>query len=196
MSDGPYKTLPMRKAWKDVAERAHKGAYTDEETAEAMRIALHNDFQRDVGKEFFEAIGKLLIEQQQQNLLAAEAGFEIEAIRERFPSTSLGDAVIEHTQVALQRGLSGEAALEEGVNRAARDHAQACIRSVEEHYKRDAKSIREQAKTESVRDNLTKTLTSDAVADFGAEVVSVIRGEPVSTKLEKAVDLDAGPVLD
>lgn len=195
MSDGPYRSLPMRKAWRDVSERAHKDSFSATERADAMRVALHDDFKRDIGKDFLNAVGGILVGQPQRSLLADQAGFELEAIRNRFPSNTLRDAVIEHTQVALQQGLEGEAALEEGVNRAAIDNAYGNNRSVEEWYYRESTSVKEDEKAISVRANLDATLQDPRVKGFGRDIVGLIRGEKVDTKLQKSSGVDAGPVI-
>ena len=40
MSDGPHRSLPMRRGWKHVAERGDKPAFTTEDIAEAIVPAL------------------------------------------------------------------------------------------------------------------------------------------------------------
>jgi len=195
MSDGPYKSLPMKRAWKDVSERAHKPSYTSDEREQSMCVAFHKDFKREVGKEFLNAVGHVLVEQQQQNLLSDQADFEVNAIKEKFSQSPLRDAVAEHTQVALYQGFKGEEALVEGVNRATQEHGHAHVRQVEEHYKRDASNYSEARKAVSVRNNLLDTLSSFRVRNFGKEIVSLIRGEVVPTKLFKASGLDDGVEL-
>lgn len=195
MSDGPYKSLPLRNAWRDVAERAHKEVFTLDERADGMCAALHDDFRRDVGKQALAAIGAILLESPQGNLLASQAGRELETIRGDVRATGLLDCVIEHTQVALHQGKTGEAALIEGLNRAAIDHARANNRSVEEHYYRDTPTAQGAAKGASVRSNLDATLQTDRVCSFGAEIVQLMRGETFETKLQKHSDIDAGPVI-
>ncbi|MEM9704437.1 MAG: hypothetical protein AAF850_00015 [Pseudomonadota bacterium] len=195
MSDGPYKSLKMRKAWRDVAERAHKDAFSLEERADGMCVALHDDFKRDVGKSALNAIANVLIETEQGNLFADQAGAELEAIRNSQRSTGFFDSIIEHIQVATHQGFTGEPALIEGLNRAGIDQARGNIRAVEEHYHRDTPNAEGAEKAASVRANLDATLQTDRVRAFGAEVIQLMRGESVSTKLEKDSDLDAGPVV-
>lgn len=196
MSDGPYKSLPMKKAWKDVSERAHKASYSEEERAQSMCVALHKDFKREVGKDYLDALGRILVDQHQGNLLAEQAGFEVDAIHNKFTQAPLRDAVSGHVQAALFEGHRGELALAEGIYRAALEHGHAHIRQVEEHYKRNADNYTERQKTINVRDNLTKTLASDSVHKFGHEIVGLVRGEAVETKLTKAIGLDDGPEFD
>lgn len=195
MSDGPYKSLPMRKAWRDVAERAQKEAFSLEERTDGMCAALHDDFKRDVGKAALKAISSILVETEQGSLFADQAGAELEAIRNSQRSTGFRDSIIEHTQVAIHQGFTGEAALIEGLNRAGIDQARANNRAVEEHYHRDTPTAKGAEMAANVRANLDATLQTDRVRAFGVEVIQLLRGESVSTKLEKDSDLDAGPVI-
>ena len=195
MSDGPYRSLPMRKAWRDVAERAHKDAFTLEERADGMCVALHDDLKRDVGKDALNAIGAVLLDSEQGNLLMGHPEAELEAVRSDFRPTGFLDSIIEHTQVVLRQGMKGEAALIEGLNRAAIEQARANNRAVEEHYHRDTPTAKGAEKAVSVRQNLDATLRTERVCGFGAEAVQLMHGETVSTKLQKDKDLDAGPVI-
>ena len=195
MSDGPYRSLPMRKAWKDVSEFAHKDSYSPGERAESMCVALRNDVLRDAGRDYINALGSVLVDQQQSNLLAGQAQVEIDNICARFSQSPLRDNISGHIQAALYSGLQGEAALVSGLNNAIHDHALGCIRQVEEHYKRDAQTDRERQKTVSVRANLMQTLSDSAIENLGAEFLGLTRGEKIQTQLLKAKSIDDGPVI-
>jgi hypothetical protein len=43
MSDGPHRSLPMRRHWKDLAERAAKAAFSPDQVCEALPLALKCD---------------------------------------------------------------------------------------------------------------------------------------------------------
>jgi len=195
MSDGPYKSLPMSKSWKDVAERAHKASFSDEEREQAMCVALRKDVLRNIGRDYINAIGHILIEQQQGNLLANQATFEIDNITSQYSQAPLRDSLSANIQVALHSGKSGEDALIEGVNLTLQEYGRGCNRQVEEHYKRDAQTLSEQQKTVSVRDIMTRTLSSSAVKKLGQEIVGLVRGESLQTRLTKSSGLDDGPRL-
>ena len=195
MSDGPYKSLPMRKPWRTVTEYAHKDSFTPDECASAMRSALHHDFSRDVPQDMLKAVASVLLENEQGNLLPNLAHQELENIRYRFPSSALGDAVIEDTQAALQMGKTGEAAWAEGLTRAALNHADGSIRAVEEHYRSEPQKFQSEQKTVNVRERLAETLRTEVVKGVGQEVVAMHKGEKINTKLSKEDGLDSGPVI-
>lgn len=194
MSDGPYKSLKMRKPWKAVTELAHKGSYTSEECSAAMREAVHDDFKRDIPKDMMKAIGRAVLDSEAGTLLPTFAQAELETVRHQYQSSALGDAVIEHTQVALQMGKTGSAALEEGFTRAGIDYARSNILGVEEHYRREPKQFQDERKTISVRQRLSETLQTVTVRAVGREVVAMLAGAKINTKMRKEVGLEAGPM--
>ena len=48
MSDGPHRSLPMRPAWKKLAERADKAAFSAEEVRDALPAALAEDWRKEI----------------------------------------------------------------------------------------------------------------------------------------------------
>lgn len=195
MSDGPYKSLPMSKSWKDVAQRAHKASFSDEEREQSMCIALRRDVLRTVGKDYINAIGNILVDQQQDNLFADQASTEIDNITSQYSQSPLRDTMSANIQAALHSGQSGEGALVEGVNLTLQDYGRGCNRQIEEHYKRDARTHSERVKTVSVRDIMARTLTSSAVRNLGQEIVGYVRGNAFQTRLVKASGIEDGPRL-
>ena len=151
MSDGPYKSLPMSKSWKDVAERAHKASFSDEEREQSYCVALRKDVMRNVGQDYINAIGNILVDQQQGNLLANQAEIEIDNITGQYSQAPLRDTMSANIKAALHLGKNGEDALVGGVNLTLQDYGRGCNRQVEEHYKRDARTHSEREKTVSVR---------------------------------------------
>lgn len=193
MSDGPYKSLPMSKSWKDVAERAHKASFSDEEREQSMCVALRKDVLRNVGQDYINAIGNILVDQQQGNLLADQAATEIDNITSQYSQSPLRDTMSANIQAALHSGKSGENALVEGVNLTLQDYGRGCARQVEEHYKRDARTHSEREKTVSVREIMARTLSSPAVGNLGQEIVGFVRGDALQTRLVKSSGIEDGP---
>lgn len=193
MSDGPYKSLPMSNSWKNVAERAHKASFSDEEREQSYCVALRKDVLRNVGKDYMNAIGNILVDQQQGNLFADQTAVEIDNITNQYSQAPLRDAMSANIQVALHSGKSGEDALIEGVNLTLQDYGRGCNRQVEEHYKRDARTQSERQKTTSVRDVMSQILSSAAVRNLGKEIIGFVRGEAFQTRLVKSSGLEDGP---
>jgi len=193
MSDGPYKSLKMTAPWREVAMRAHKASFSDEEREQSMCVALRKDVLRNVGSDYINAIGNILLDQQQGNLFADQAAIEIDKITSHYSQATLRDTMSANIQAALHSGKSGEEALVKGVNLTLQDYGRGCARQVEEHYKRDARTHTEREKTVSVRDIMTRTLSSAAIGNLGQEIVGYVRGEALQTRLVKSSGLEDGP---
>ena len=195
MSDGPYKSLPLDKHWKGVAECAHNDSFSDEERAYAMYKALLNDVFDNIGKDCINSITNILIEQQQINLFSEQAIVEIENIAIHYSQTPLFHSLMEHIKTILLDGKRGGDALVEAFNLTMHKHAKARIRQVEEHYKRDAHTLSEQQKTVSVRDRMKRSLPIISDKNIGEEIIRIARGEALPTRPPKSGGLDDGPGL-
>lgn len=193
MSDGPYKSLKMTAPWREVAMRAHKASFSDEEREQSMCVALRKDVFRNVGSDYINAIGNILVDQQQGNLFADQAAIEIDNITSQYSQAPLRDTMSANIQAALHSGKSGEDALVEGVNLTLQDYGRGCARQVEEHYKRDARTLSEREKTVSVRDIMAHTLSSSAVGNLGQDIVGFVRGGAFQTRLVKSSGIEDGP---
>jgi len=192
MSDGPYQSLPLRKPWREAAEFAHKEAFSSDERSDAICAAMHNDLKEDVGLDRLKAIGSILLQDEQGSLFADQADSELDAIRDQYAPSSLMDAIIEHAQYCIRSGLSGDQALEAAINRASLDNAHANARSIEEHYLRDGAGM----KGSEVRSNLNEALSSSRAQNIGREVIALMKGENVETKVRKATGIDEGLTIE
>src|SRR5665213_1002851 len=56
MSDGPHRSLPMRKPWRELAKRGDQGTYDAEQVAEAAAGALASDFKNEVKWSLIDAL--------------------------------------------------------------------------------------------------------------------------------------------
>ena len=48
MSNGPHRSLNMRRGWRQFAERAGNAAFTDGEHSDALAVALECDWSEEV----------------------------------------------------------------------------------------------------------------------------------------------------
>ena len=60
MSDGPHRSLSMRRGWKEVAERASNSAFASEDVRDAIVGALTKDWHREMPKGFVASILEML----------------------------------------------------------------------------------------------------------------------------------------
>ena len=64
MSDGPHRSLPMRRPWKTVAECADTPAFEVEEIREAIVPALEHDCRREMRREFLDGLCRVCSDQE------------------------------------------------------------------------------------------------------------------------------------
>jgi hypothetical protein len=137
MSDGPHKSLPMRPAWKKLAERADTPAFEQEQVTQSLAPALEDDWREAQCPDLVRNVREVLGDVRQGSLFSNQKASELEAAKKQLAAGSpLRRLVVEHIIRALANGLQGEAALEAGVASALRDGAARGRYQVEEHFHR------------------------------------------------------------
>jgi hypothetical protein len=102
MSDGPHRSLPMRRHWKDFAERSAKAAFSPDQVSEALPHALKKEILEAPIKEIRDIMGgdSLFPEMRIQCL---------DALRQAYRGSAAATHVIDCAVEATARGLLGEA---------------------------------------------------------------------------------------
>ena len=118
MSDGPHRSLPMLRRWRDVAERAAKSVFSADDVCEAVTHALR----RDAHGLPVEAVREVLGAGSQGYLFAEHRLAEIEALRSGCRGSALGNAFIDCAIEAAGDGLLGDAACRAALTNALEQH--------------------------------------------------------------------------
>lgn len=134
MSDGPHRSLPLGKHWKNLAERADKAAYSASDVSEALPVALRREFRDAPFKQLKAALGV----GDQAGLFVAERPEQLDALRYACAGSAAGNALIDCAKEALADGLTGESACQRAAENALEECVRANFRSIEEHYYRQA----------------------------------------------------------
>lgn len=137
MSDGPHKSLDMRRGWKQVAERADKNAYALEEVCDAVTKALEQDWHAEVPENLPRQIHTILGDKQ-SSLFGDQRAERLEALRSGIAGHPLADVFLDCAIQAAASGKTGDEAVREAASAALTDRAARGIRQVEEHYYRDS----------------------------------------------------------
>src|SRR5258708_3674788 len=116
MSDGPHKSLPMRRHWKDLAERAAKAAYAPDQVCEALPHAL----KRDILEAPIKGIREIL-DGRQTVLLSEQQIEKLEELRGSCRGSAAANVAIDCAVEAVRNGLKGEAASESAFQNAFED---------------------------------------------------------------------------
>lgn len=133
MSDGPHRSLPLRRAWKKICEIADGSAHGLEEVVERIAPALAADARGEIAEALLRRLRRIL--SPEQPALIDDAREQVAALRSKTASTMEAD-LVDAVSDALRDGKAGLAALRAGAEAALEDRGHAAIHSVIEHYLR------------------------------------------------------------
>lgn len=186
MSDGPHRSLPMRRHWKNLAERAAKAAYSADEVREALPVALQADM-----REAPLATIRNILSGDQGSLFVNNEIELLEAVRQASPRSAACNVAIDCAIQAISEGLTGEAAYRAALENACEAQLRSQFRSVEEHYHREASAHT----ARYVRDRLD---ISRQHCDFKAIAADLMSGKHSPRRmslLPRHTGIDQGPRL-
>lgn len=186
MSDGPHRSLPMRRRWQLVAERADKRSYTVPEIRDVLVPALERDCRDEMSPEFVAGLRRVA---EEPSLFRDDAAARLEALRP-LAGYGIGRAVLDNVAPLAAADIEGWSLLRESLKAAVQDRAHCGTRQIEEHVLR---------KTTAPRANNVRARLADGVAsaDFDALVARVLSAKPtpVPRAPKKQTDLDDGVSL-
>lgn len=173
MSDGPHRSLPMRRPWQRVAERADKQSYTPEEISRALEPALEQDCRDEVRPDFLNSLRRVV---EEPSLFRETVTAGIEALQAQ-AGAGLERGIIDRVSFlcALSPSdIDGLAVMKEAVKGALQNAANQRGRQVEEHFVRETSSPR----AINVRERLEAAANC---TDFAALAERVLGIEPQGT---------------
>ena len=189
MSDGPHRSLKMRRGWKQLAERADKKAFAPEEVRDALPAALEQDWRAEVPDSLCGQVGTILRDNQ-SSLFGDQRAEKLESMRGETAGYNLGNAFLDYAILKAAQGRSGDGALREAACDALLDRATRGARQVEEHYRREAS----QGRAGHVRVRIESGVTQSDVAGIAGRLVGIdeseqARGHAKQTGLDDGVQL-------
>ena len=137
VSDGPYRSLDMRRHWKRLAKRASNAACDDQERAEALAGALQRDWVLEVPAGL---PGRLrdILDDRQGDLLGDSAPERLEVLRGETADSPLASILVDCAAQALHEGYSGDDAVVKATADTLQERACSSRRQVEEHWLRES----------------------------------------------------------
>jgi hypothetical protein len=188
MSDGPHRSLPMRRAWKRVAESADNEAFGADEIREAILPALEEDCRGEIGPEFFSSLQRVWADQE-ASLFKNDVAPSLEALRNA-AGAGLARVVLNYALQQAARGNSAKDIPEQALKEALLDRAARGARQVEEHYCRESTTPR----ANRVRERIEEAIAN---ADIGGVARRVLDSETkkLATQAPKREGLDDGVKL-
>src|SRR5574337_1324639 len=105
MSDGPHRSLPMSPAWKRVAERGDKHAFTVEEISRAIVQAVAQDCRREMQPGFIDRVYKAFRDHE-SSLFKEGLAQQLETLRD-LAGSAIGRSVLDFSIMVAERGGTG-----------------------------------------------------------------------------------------
>lgn len=186
MSDGPHRSLPMRRHWKKFAERASKRSYSLEDVAAVLPSALMRDFKEAPIKE----VHDILVGDGQIPLFHQDSADQLERLRRICRGSTVGYAVIDCAMEASANGLTGEAAYNAAVINASKAHSRAVFHQIEEHFRR-----KEPGSQFNLRSRMNDACSQVSFGSFASAMMSGKVGTKGNFDVIKHAGIDEGPQL-
>lgn len=138
MSDGPHRSLPMRRPWKELAKRGDKSTYDTTQVAEAAAAALASDFKNEVKWSLISTLKSIFTGRDNSLRLPELAIQELENAKALAAGSVFGRNAIAWGIELINQGRFGLDALYDAIGLAAKMRGFANARSVEEHFLRES----------------------------------------------------------
>lgn len=180
MSDGPHRSLPMRRGWKKVAECGANHAFAPEEVSQRIAPALEEDCRAEMTPEFIGAFHGLY-----GSLFRSQPEAELENLRET-AGPGLGRVVLDHAIQLAASGDTGADAPVKALTNALLDRAGRCSRQVEEHWLRESSERRAEQVRSRVDDGISQAAA--AVEGLARKILKIEPGSPVRPQKQDGLD--------
>lgn len=189
MSDGPHRSLPMRKPWRELAKRGDQGTYDPEQVAEAAASALASDFKNEVKWSLIDALKSIFTGRDNSLELPEIALQELENAKVLAAGSVFGMNAVAWSIELISDGRFGLDAYYDAIGLAAKERGFANVRSVEEHYLRESNPRR----SDNVGKRLHAAISSLSESRLGLMLVAPVLAKTQSPK--KRTYLDEGVPL-
>ena len=190
MSDGPYKSLPMSRAWKRLAEFAQNDNFESGHIAEAALSALMRDWRANVPAGLIAAVREVFCAAQ-NTLFNEQRAEQLRTMGEQTGNRAFARMFLDCAVLRTESGETGEAAFAKAAADALLAQGARGVRQVEEHYFR--KSHASLAK--SVRGRLEHGVSSADLASC-ARVLLKVSPAPTHQPSLKRQGIDEGVPLE
>lgn len=186
MSDGPHRSLPMRRGWKKLAERADNCAFETEQVAEAIPEAIEGDLREEWSPALGDVLHRVIGDPEQTSLFKALPTEELEKARHLAAGKPILQLIVDCLEKVLAEGKSSEPLLD-ALATAMQNYVTRCFRSVEEHYVRKSSTHRAQR----VRTRLEEASTRPSYRDHANRFLKS-NSSGAAIRAPKRIGLDEG----
>lgn len=190
MSDGPYKSLPMSRAWKRLAEFAQNDNFEAGHIADAASSALMRDWRANVPVGLIAAVRDVFCGSQ-STLFKEQGAEQLRAIGEQTGNRAFARLFLDCAVLRMESGDTGEASFVQAAADALLARGARGVRQVEEHYFRKTSP----SLAKSVRGRLEHGVTSADLANC-ARVLLKVSPTPTPQPSLRHQGIDEGVPLE
>lgn len=189
MSDGPHRSLNMRRGWKQLAERADNVAFSTEEIRNALSSALADDWREEVSRDICQQL-QTILNKDQGFLFSGEKIEWLEALRGKGAGYPLCSVLIDCAMYAVFKEYSSDDTLAKVASSALSERAASGARQVEEHYYRKST----QSRAVHVRERIEDSIVQSDIAQLAKRLTGLDKTERRHRPVRKT-DIDDGVPL-
>jgi hypothetical protein len=187
MSDGPLKSMKMRRHWRPFADRVENPACPLKEVCEALEHAIKRDFAEAPVEQVKNILGG---GHEQASLFPQERIAQLEKLRRECPGSAAAKALIDCAVEAVTDGRGGEAAIKDALKNASDSYTRDYFRGVEEHCQREGADS-----ADLIRDRLHATRQACDYDGIASDLASGEKPSGKSSGVEKHSGIDEGPPI-
>ena len=189
MSDGPHRSLNMRRGWKQLAKCADNVAFSTEEIRNALSSALADDWREEVPGDICQQLQTIL--NKGQGFLFSGKKIEwLEALRGERTGYPLCSVLIDCAMYAVFKEHSSDDTLAKVASSALSERAASGARQVEEHYHRKST----QGRAVHVRERIEDNIIQSDIAQLAKRLTGLDRTERRHRPVKKT-DINDGVLL-
>jgi len=186
MSDGPHRSLPLRRHWRKVLERVVTPSFSPGEIVEALYSALINDLREAPMPQVL----SILRSDGQPSLFHENCVDKLEGLRRICPGSTAGNILLDCVIEANANGLTGDQAAVMALENASEAIYSSARNSIEEHCKR-----KESWSAINIRTSLKTAWNSVSCSELASEIMLGKATRMTRVGLTKRTGLDEGPPL-
>lgn len=187
MSDGPHRTLSMRKGWKHLLKHAYRDASSDDDVLEALSQALLDDCREEIPHELRSALENAIGQQKQAHLFEDDLATSLDDLRGLASGYPLAQSFLDCAIDAANQSPRADLKLVDVLARALAERAVRGARQAEEHCKKKANATR----AAGMRSRLDQAISQTSFSGIAAGVL----GNEAAHALKRHDGLDDGVPL-
>lgn len=188
MSDGPHRSLPMPKAWKELARIGDEKIYGAEDVCDAAVYALSKDFANEVSGTLLRALRNIFDGVGNSLLMADVAMHALNDARHLAAGSVFGSAAVRWCEEYIRTGAFGRDNFHEAIGCAVQERGYGGQKQVQEHYLRKSGARR----ADGVASRIGGAIDSLSPRDLGRSFTG--DGERPKAPRKKT-DIDQGVTL-